>query len=313
MARGRKVSPAKFLGAAIGVIGGVANIIGGNQAGKAARRQQRIARAELDEQRKAFEGLDTSNLMANVTNPYANIQTNYENVYEDLTVNQQQAQFQAQQGAQQRSDILETMRGAAGGSGIAALAQSMANQGQLAAQQQSALIGQQEARNQALMARGAGVEQTAEAQALQTIAMGEQKAEATRLQGAADARGLEYQKTEGLMGLASGQLQAANEAKAAADAQKSAGISGIVGGVASGLTGGIGGKIMKGIGGKIGGALGKTKLGGALGNLAMQGGAKIGEGGFGSGFLSGSVIGQLGRAQTQEEIIDLAKLYGGRD
>ena len=257
MARGRKVSPAKFLGAAVGVIGGVANIIGGNKAGKAAARQQRIAQAELNKQKKAFEGLDTSNLMAGVTNKYANIQTNYENVYEDLTVNQQQAQFQAQQGAQQRSDILQNMRGAAGGSGIAALAQSMANQGQLAAQQQSASIGQQEARNQALMARGAGAEQTAEAQAQQTIAMGEQQAETSRLQGASDARGLEYQKTQGLMGLASGQLESANAAKAAADAQRSAGISGIVGGVAGGLMGGLGGGLMKGVAGKLGGALGK--------------------------------------------------------
>tara|TARA_R110002012_G_scaffold318779_1_gene537747 strand:+ start:6171 stop:7109 length:939 start_codon:yes stop_codon:yes gene_type:complete len=311
MAKGRKVSPAKFLGAALGVVGGISNIIGGNKAGKAAAEQQRIAQAELDEQKKAFQGLDTSNLAAGVTNAYSGIQTNYENVYEDLTVNQQQAQFQAQQGAQQRSNILETMRGAAGGSGIAALAQSMANQGQLAAQQQSASIGQQESRNQALMAQGAGAEQAAEAQALQTIAMGEQQAEATRLQGAAAARGLEYEKTQGLMGLASGQLQAANEAKAAADAQKQAGISGIIGGVASGLAGGIGGSLMKGIGGKIGGALGKTKLGGALGNLAMQGGARIGEGGFGSGFLSGAGIGQFGRAQTQEEIAALAKMYGG--
>jgi len=240
MARGRKVSPAKFLGAAVGVIGGVANIIGGNKAGKAAARQQRIAQAELNKQKKAFEGLDTSNLMAGVTNKYANIQTNYENVYEDLTVNQQQAQFQAQQGAQQRSDILQNMRGAAGGSGIAALAQSMANQGQLAAQQQSASIGQQEARNQALMAQGAGAEQMAEAKAQQTIAMGEQQAETARLQGAAAARGLEYEKSQGLIGLASGQLQSANEAKAAADAQKSAGISGIVGGVASGAASAIG-------------------------------------------------------------------------
>jgi hypothetical protein len=133
----------------------------------------------------------------------------------------------------------------------------MANQGQLAAQQQSASIGQQEARNQALMAQGAGVEQTAEAQAQQTIAMGEQQAEASRLQGAASARGLEYEKTQGLMGLATGQLQSANEAKAAADAQKSAGISGIVGGVASGLTGGLGMKLA----GKLGGAIGKTGLG----------------------------------------------------
>ena len=243
MARGRKVSPAKFLGAITGIAGGVQNIVAGNKAARAARGQQRTAQAELDKQRQAFQGLDTSNLAANVTNPYANIQTSYENVYEDLTVNQQQAQFQAQQGAQQRSDILQTMRGAAGGSGIAALAQTMANQGQLATQQASASIGQQEARNQALAAQGAGAKQTAEAQALQTIAAGEQQAESTRLAGAAAARGLEYEKTQGLLSMASGELQAANEARAAADAQKQKGISGVIGGVTSGLasaaTGGL--------------------------------------------------------------------------
>jgi len=90
------------------------------------------------------------------------------------------------------------------------------------------------------MAKGAGAEQMAEAKAQQTIAMGEQQAEAARLQGATAARGLEYQKTQGLMGLASGQLQSANAAKQAADAQRSAGISGIVGGVASGAASAIG-------------------------------------------------------------------------
>jgi len=84
-------------------------------------------------------------------NPYANM----ENVYEDLTVNQQQAQFQAQQGSQQRANIMQNLRGAAGSSGIAGLAQSMANQGQLQTQQISASIGQQEAANQRLKASGA--------------------------------------------------------------------------------------------------------------------------------------------------------------
>ena len=44
------------------------------------------------------------------------------------------------------------MRGAAGGSGIASLAQAMAQQGQLAAQRSSASIGSQEAANQRAMA-----------------------------------------------------------------------------------------------------------------------------------------------------------------
>jgi len=96
MAKGRKVSPARFLGAITGIVGGVSNIMAGNKAGKAAAEQQKIAQAELGKQKKAYQGLDTSNLAAGVTNAYSGIQTNYENVYEDLTVNQQQAQFQAQ-------------------------------------------------------------------------------------------------------------------------------------------------------------------------------------------------------------------------
>tara|TARA_R110000765_G_scaffold226542_1_gene330411 strand:+ start:309 stop:1073 length:765 start_codon:yes stop_codon:yes gene_type:complete len=241
MAIGRKVSPARFIGAALGVVGGVMNMFGGD-GGAAA--QQKKDRAELEKQKKLYKKLDTSNLQAGVKNAYANIQTDYENVYEDLTVNQQQAQFQAQQGAQQRSNVMENLRGAAGGSGIAALAQSMANQGQLAAQQQSASIGQQEARNQSLQAQGAGAKQTAEAQAQQTIAMGEQTAETARLAGASDARGLKYKQREGLMGIASGQLSASNAAVAAAEAKRAGGLSQILGGVASGVMGAATGGMM---------------------------------------------------------------------
>ena len=93
-------------------------------------------------------------------NPYQDM----ENVYEDLTVNQQQAQFQAQQAQQTRANIMAQMEGAAGGSGIAALAQAMANQGQLTTRQISADIGQQEAQNQRLAAQGAGNVQTLERQ-----------------------------------------------------------------------------------------------------------------------------------------------------
>ena len=99
------------------------------------------------------------------TNPFANMQ----NVYEDLTVNQQQAQFQAQQGAQQRANIMQGLRGAAGSSGIAGLAQVLANQGQLQTQRISASIGQQEAMNQRLAAKGAMAVQTAERQGKQWV------------------------------------------------------------------------------------------------------------------------------------------------
>ena len=257
MAKGRKVgpgsflkaSPAKFIGA---VVGGISNIVAGNAAMGRAEDLQGDARTELNKQRAAYEGLDTSNLAANVVNPYANIQTQFENTFEDLTVNQQQAQFQAQQGAQQRSNILESMRGAAGGSGVAALAQAMANQSQLATQQTSASIGQQEAANQRAMAQGAAQVQAREAAAQQQIAQGEGARQAQVLAGAQAARGLEYDKTTNLFGMASGELAAANQAVEAARAQKQQGVSDLIGGVAGGLTSAVTGGLLGSFGKKGG-------------------------------------------------------------
>lgn len=111
--------------------------------------ERQAQQARVDEEVANYRAMKFTNPYANMENPFA------ENVYEDLTVNQQQAQFQAQQGAQQRADILASLRGAAGTSGIAGLAQTLANQGQLQAQQISASIGQQEAANQRLAAQGA--------------------------------------------------------------------------------------------------------------------------------------------------------------
>ena len=236
MARGKKVSPAKFLGAVTGIVGGVSNIIGGRKDKRAAERQQQEAQAALDKRIDQFENLDTSNIYANVRNPYAGMETEFENVYEDLTVNQQQARFMAEQGAQQRANIMQNLSGAAGGSGIAALAQTMANQGQLAAQQASASIGQQEAANQMAAARGAASVQQMEAAREQQILAGEAQAEKTRLAGEEAARGLEYQKTQSMMELRAGQLQSAVDAKLQAQQQMSSGISDIIGGVTGGLS-----------------------------------------------------------------------------
>jgi hypothetical protein len=116
------------------------------------------AKIERDKQQAILNKQKAEYKAMKFKNPYENM----ENVYEDLTVNQQQAQFQAQQGSQQRANIMQNMRGAAGGSGVAGLAQALANQGQLQTQQISASIGQQEARNQALKAQGAGAIQQAE-------------------------------------------------------------------------------------------------------------------------------------------------------
>lgn len=113
--------------------------------------------------KNAYEGLD--NKMAGLDNVYEDAENKFagmenklkgqknamedmENAFEDLTVNTQQAEFEAQQNAQNQANIMSSMAGAAGGSGIAALAQSMANQGAIQSQKASASIGAQESANQ---------------------------------------------------------------------------------------------------------------------------------------------------------------------
>ena len=126
------------------VIGGIASIYASNVNAGIAERAATDAKLERDKQQRILDAQKREYKAMKFENVYENM----ENVYEDLTINQQQAEFQAQQGAQQRANIMQNLRGAAGGSGIAGLAQMLANQGQLQTQQISASIGMQESRNQ---------------------------------------------------------------------------------------------------------------------------------------------------------------------
>ena len=135
-----------------------------------ARIDRLAEQAKLDKQKAKYAAMKFEN-------PFASM----ENVYEDLTVNQQQAEFQAQQGSQQRANIMQNLKGAAGGSGIAGLAQLLANQGQLQTQQISASIGMQESRNQLAAAKGAGAIQIAERQGDQWVQQLEMNRQATLL------------------------------------------------------------------------------------------------------------------------------------
>ena len=124
------------------------------------REFQQEQAAKLEKQKDIYRGME-------FVNPYA------ENIFEDLTINQQQVRFQTEQGQQQRADIMQQMRGAAGGSGVAGLAQLLANQGQLQTQQIAASIGQQESQNQKLAAQGRMQVQAGEA-SLQEMEMSRQ-------------------------------------------------------------------------------------------------------------------------------------------
>ena len=145
-----------------------------------------------------------------------------ENTFEDLTVNQQQAEFERSMFEQQQANIMSNLRGAAGSSGIAGLAQALANQALVQSQKAAGSIGLQESRNQVLKAQEASKIQFAERG-------GEAQAEAMRLAGAETARGLEYQKTTTLFGMAQQDLAAANQAIAASNAALYGGIGSLAG------------------------------------------------------------------------------------
>jgi hypothetical protein len=202
-----------FVAVATGVISagvGVAKLVQGRRAAKDAKAAADDARIELDKQREAFEQLDTSN-------PYENM----ENTMEDLTVDQRAAEF-AQQGAlQSQANVMNQMRGAAGASGIAALAQSMANQGSMDAQKAATSIAEQEAANQKA--------ERAEAANIQSM----------ERQGEAAKRQMEFQKIDALAGMAAGDVSSAQDLQAAAMQSQSQAMDDIAGGATTAM-GGIG-------------------------------------------------------------------------
>lgn len=175
-----------------------------------ARLKAEAAQEKLNEQKEQLSMLDT-------TNPFLNM----ENAFEDLTVNLKEAEFARQATAQQQANIMQNLRGAAGASGVASLAQVLAQQGQLAAQKQAATIGAQEARN--LLAK----------------AKGEADIQQQERQGEIMSRQMEFGKLESLMGLTAAEieqyrlLQAANMEGAGKGAQS--GIEGL-GNLATELT-----------------------------------------------------------------------------
>jgi hypothetical protein len=145
----------------------------------------------------------------------SNLYANQQNVYEDLTVNTQQADFAAEQQQQALANTMNTMQGAAGGSGIAALAQTMANQQSKNLAAASISIGQQEQSNQ-MAERG--------------MAANLQQQE---IAGEYQSRADEKEKVEQQFGFAQQRLGAAKAAKQAATQS-------IIGGATGLATAGLG-------------------------------------------------------------------------
>ena len=190
------------------VVGGLTSIASGIIGSKKRKSEARAAAAELAQRKDQYQMLDTSNVYQNM-----------ENTMEDLTVNQQAAQFQSEQEQQGLSNIMGNMQGAAGGSGIAALAQSLAGQQSQNLRRASVDIGKQEQSNQMAERTQAG-----------NLQLYEKKGELI-------SRDAEKDKVSTLMGMAQQRSAAANQAKQDATNAIVGGIGGVAGGVASALGG----------------------------------------------------------------------------
>ena len=193
--------------AAVTLVGSAVNASSASKNRGLAEDQFTDAKLFRDKQQKKLDIQKQKYTQMQFKNPFSNM----ENVYEDLTVNQQQAQFQSQQGAQQRANIMQGLKGAAGSSGIAGLAQSLANQGALQTQRISASIGEQESQNKRAAAKGAGAVQVAERQGDQWVQQAEMDRQATLL-------GMQMGQTTGA-NLAQQQAQA-NQMNAAVASQQ---------------------------------------------------------------------------------------------
>jgi len=180
-----------------GLVGIASGMIGSGKR----KREQRSAQADYKNNMARFNNLDTSNIYAN-----------QQNMYEDSTVNLKEAEFTKGQQMQTQANIMGGMNQAAGGSGIAAMAQAMANQGSADAQSASVSIGNQEAATQSNF------------QAAAT------NIQAQELAGKEASREAEKEKTSTLLGMSQNRLGAANAARQAATSAIMGGVGTLAGG-----------------------------------------------------------------------------------
>ena len=218
-----KPSPAKFaflanpavqqglLAAAPGIIGAVGSLFGRRRR----RQEQRDARKNLEQAKKAFESIEYKNPYADLQNPYA------ENIYEDMTVDTQAADYLKEQQQQSQANILSNLKGVAGGSGVASLAQQMSNISAGQAKQASMQIAQQERANQQLRLQGEQIKQKAQGQV-----------DVAKIEGEKGRQKQEQARIGALYGLGIDRMDAADTARQTARAGVISGLGEAAGGVA---------------------------------------------------------------------------------
>ena len=193
----------------MGAVQGLAGIAGGIIGSGKRKREQREAQKEFDTNKARMEGLDTSNLAVN-----------QENTMEDLTVNTQQSDFINQQQQAGMANTMDKLSGAAGGSGIAALAQSLVPTTNCKC---------------AICIRKYWTTRSFEPNGRKTN--GWYNYNRQELQGAYESRAAEKDKTETMLGMSQQRLGAANAARDAATSSIIGGVAGAAGSVLPSLPG----------------------------------------------------------------------------
>lgn len=160
---------------------------------------QKEQAAALEKQKDIYRRFEFKNPYANLTNPYENMQ----NMWANLRVNTDAAEFQMEQGAQQRANILDSLRNVAGSSGVSGLAQTLANQGILQARQVSTDLAQQQRQNE--MARIQG-----DMQVQQAKIQGQSAVDMAMRSGESMVQEMEAQRQSTLLGVAYQGLAGAN-------------------------------------------------------------------------------------------------------
>tara|TARA_A100000172_G_scaffold36640_2_gene22264 strand:- start:372 stop:974 length:603 start_codon:yes stop_codon:yes gene_type:complete len=196
------------LGTALALGGTAISALSANKQQKRAERKARESQKEMNRLKDIYSQLDTSN-------PYLDM----ENTMEDLTINQKQYELGDEMFQQSQSNILETLRPAAGGTGVANLAQKIAQQQQEQRQQVAADIGDEERANEIAARQEEGRLQEMERR------------------GEILSRDMEKQKQGTLMGMSQQELAAYREQGAAAEQAKFDAIGGGVSSIGNMLVG----------------------------------------------------------------------------
>jgi len=206
---------------AVMAIGGIAQMAMGYDWGGKRRKAAARARKAFDKQKQIYKNLDTSNVYEDLENQYEGM----ENTFEDLTVNTQQAEFERQMFQQSQANVMQGLRGVAGGSGVAGLAQAMSNQAMTQAQKTSASIGKQEAKNKLLAAQQAGKIDQLERAGASAVDQLKAKGELASMQ-------MEQSKQGTLLGMDAQAVTGAKQAVQAGKQMMASGASNLIGGIA---------------------------------------------------------------------------------